>query len=258
MKNYMSLASKGILASFLAVTQFIAFPETDEHGWYPDVEGMNDRFETSVRDVISRSGSDPYIEHDFYEHILDIPVGTNTPDFVSLMSKKRELLKKAQDRLEYCMTNETAYLQLAVHLGLVQEIPTNTWYTEGVQARIQDTEELDMSLIRRGHPPVRKRNRYLPIPSGECLRAWELRWRMVRRWNGAVRDYRRGVLADLRETLSKNESRLDKQDVQELRDLFSRAARLTEDEQEFLFGPSPKTASDTSSGSATAAPTTKP
>ena len=248
----------GIGAAIVVLSVLRGFSETQGRDWRPDVEGMNDRFETSVRDVISRSGSDPYIEHDFYEHILDIPVGTNTPDFVSLMSKKRELLKKAQDRLEYCKTNETAYLQLAVHLGLVQEIPTNTWYTEGVQARIQDTKELDISLIKRGHPPVRKRNRYLPIPSGECLRAWELRWRMVRRWNGAVRDYRHGVLADLRETLSKNESRMDKQDVQELRFLFPRAARLTEDEQEFLFGSSPKTSSDTSSGSTTAAPTAKP
>ena len=137
-----------IYVVLVALGTSCGYAETQGCDWRPDVEGMNDLFETFVRDVISRSGRDPYIESDFYEHILSIPVGTNTPGFVSLMSKKRELLKKTQDGLEYCKTNETAYLQLAAHLGLLQEIPTNTWYAEGVQARIQDTKELDMSLIK--------------------------------------------------------------------------------------------------------------
>ncbi len=251
MKNCTSLLSKGIVASVLAMIQTVVFSETKEQGWRSDVEGMSDLFETSVRDVVSRSGKDPYIEHDFYEHILGLPVGTNMPHFVSLMEKKRELLKKTQDRLEYCKTNETAYLQLAVHLGLLVEIPTNTWYAEGVQARIQDTKELDMSLIKKGHPPVRKRNRYLPIPAGKCLVAWELRWRMIRRWNRVVRDYRRDVLADLRETLLKSESRLDKEEAGSLRFLFPRAARLTEEEKEFVFGTAQKSDDIVPSGAVT-------
>ena len=258
MKNYTSLLSKGIVASVLAMIQIVVFSETKEQGWRPDVEGMSDLFEASVRDVISRSGKDPYIEHDFYEHILGLPVGTNMPHFVSLMEKKRELLKKTQDCLEYCKTNETAYLQLAAHLGLLVEIPTNTWYAEGVQARIQDTKDLDMSLIKRGHPPVRKRNRYLPIPAGKCLMAWEMRWRTVRHWNRVVRDYRQGVLADLRETLLKSESRLERGDARDLRLVFPRTARLTEEEKEFVFGPAPKTGGIPTSGTVTNITTTVP
>ena len=227
------------------------FVETHVRDWRPDVEGMYDLFETSVRDVISQSEKDPYIEHDFYEHILGLPVCTNTPHFASLMEKKKELLKKAQDRLEYCKTNETAYLQLAVHLGLLVEIPTNTWYAEGIRARIQDTREQDISLIKRGLPPVRKRNRYLPIPAGKSLMAWELKWRMVHRWNRAVQDYRRGVLADLRETLLKNESRLNKEEARNFRCLFPRAARLTKEEEEFVFGSPPKSDGKATSGSMT-------
>lgn len=227
------------------------FVETHVRDWRPDVEGMYDLFETSVRDVISQSGKDPYIEHDFYEHILGLPVCTNMPHFASLMEKKKELLKKAQDRLEYCKTNETAYLQLAVHLGSLVEIPTNTWYAEGIRARIQDTREQDISLIKRGLPPVRKRNRYLPIPAGKYLMAWELKWRMVHRWNRAVQDYRRGVLADLRETLLKNESRLDKEEARNFRCLFPRAARLTKEEEEFVFGSPPKSDGKATSGSMT-------
>ena len=240
-----------IYVVLVALISSCGFAETQGRAWRPDVEGMNDLFEASVRDVISRSGKDPYIEHDFYEHILGLPVGTNMSNFGSLMEKKRELLKKTQDRLEYCKTNETAYLQLAVHLGLLVEIPTNTWYAEGVLARMQDTKELDMSLIKKGLPPARKRNRYLPIPAGECLRAWELRWRIVRGWNRVVRDYRRAVLADLRETLLKCESRLDKEDAGNLRFLFPRAACLTEEEKEFLFGATQKPADTAPDGAVT-------
>ena len=244
--------------ALVALSTSYGFAETQGRDWRPDVEGMYDLFDTFVRDVISRSGKDPYIEHDFYEHILGLPVGTNMSHFVSLMEKKRELLKKTQDRLEYCKTNETAYLQLAVHLGLLVEIPTNTWYAEGMRARIQDTKELDMSLIKRGHPPARKRNRYLPIPAGECLRAWELRWRMIRQWNHVVRDYRRAVLADLRETLLKCESRLDEEEARGLRLVLPRTARLTEEEKEFVFGPSPKPGDVPSSGTVTNVTTIAP
>lgn len=213
--------------------------ETQGRDWNPDVEGMNHHFETFMRDVISRSEKDPYIEHDFYEHVINLPISTNTACFDVKMATKREMVRKTRERLEYCKTNETAFLQLAVHLGLLQEISTNMWYTEGIQAQLIDNKEADMRRIKKGLPP-RSKPRYVPYPIGASVNAWELRWKKIRLWNNAVREYRRGILEDLRQSLLDLESRLGREKAQDLRLVFPRAARLTEKETEYLFGPLPE------------------
>ena len=64
----------GIVVAIMALSALRGFSETQGRDWGPDVEGMNDLFEMSMCDVISRGGSDPYIEYDFYDHILSVPM----------------------------------------------------------------------------------------------------------------------------------------------------------------------------------------
>ncbi len=225
------------MASFFATILFSAFSQTNEHAWCSDVTDMRYAFDRLADDIAKHREDSPFLEREFYEHILELPISVETPHFVSRLTEKRELLKKAQSRLEYCKTNETAFLQVAVHLGLLVEIPTNTWYAEAMQARIKDVKLLDMALAQKGLPP---RNRCLGYSGGRLSGEWERRCRAMRRWNSTIKDYRRGVLEDVRENLSNCESRLNRRDAWTLRYLFARIARLTEEEKEFVFGPAPK------------------
>ncbi len=257
MKKSTSLVSKGIVASLFAMILNSAFSETNEHAWCSDVTGMRYAFDRLADDVAKHRENNPFLEREFYEHILELPVSVDSPHLVSLMMKKRELLDKAHGRLEYCKTNETAFLMLAVHLGLLLEIPTNTFHTESIRARIEDNKDRDMARAQTGFSPCGK-YRYTGNPPGAHLRAWEKRSRAIQKWNSTIKEYRRGVLEDVRENLLKCESRLDKREALTLRFLFSRAARLTAEEKEFMFGSSPKTAGDTSGGAITNSTTVVP
>ena len=245
-------AAAGIIAILLALNTARGASGAHEREWSPNVYDMGLCFEMFARDVASRRDKDPYVERDFYQHMLDLPVSTNAVDFGALMGKKRDLLKRAQDRLEYCKTNESAFLRLAVHLGLLVEVSTNTWFAEGVQARLKDDAALDRLLLEKGLPPRSKDVSVMAgMWKGTALNAFDRRWRLIHKWNRVLREYRRGVLEDVRAGLRDCESRLSPCAAKEFRSLFSGAARLTADENEFLFGHQPGTDGGTVCGAAT-------
>ena len=212
--------------------------ETIHQDWSHDINDMSESFEESLRDVARRRWSDRFVERDFFEHIINLPVSTNTTYFDLRMAEKRRMLKKTQDRLEYCQTNETAFLLLAVHLGLLMEIPTNTWYAEGMRARMEDDKETERRLAEKGLSLCRT---YTGCGySGPYINAWERRWDKIRLWNRVVREYRRGMLEDVRENICNCELHLNRRDAKNLRCQFARIARLTEEEKELVFGALPE------------------
>lgn len=226
------------IMSFWALCAICGGAETLRQDWSHDINGMSESFEESLRDVARRRWSDRLVERDFFEHIINLPVSTNTTYFDLRMAEKRRMLKKTQDRLEYCQTNETAFLLLAVHLGLLMEIPTNTWYAEGMRARMEDDKEAEKRVAPKG---LSLRRRYTGCGySGPHINAWELRWEKIRSWNRVVREYRRGLLEDVRENICNCELHLDWRDAKNLRCQFTRIARLTEEEKELVFGALPE------------------
>lgn len=170
------------IMSFWALCAICGGAETLRQDWSHDINGMSESFEESLRDVARRRWSDRLVERDFFEHIINLPVSTNTTYFDLRMAEKRRMLKKTQDRLEYCQTNETAFLLLAVHLGLLMEIPTNTWYAEGMRARMEDDKEAEKRVAPKG---LSLRRRYTGCGySGPHINAWELRWEKYARGTG--------------------------------------------------------------------------
>ncbi len=220
--------------SFWALCAICGMAEVLQRDWSHDINDMRESFEKSLRDVVHRRWRDRFVERDFFEHILNLPVSTNTTCFDLRMAEKRQMLKRTQDSLDYCKTNQTAFLLLAVHLGLLMEIPTNTWYTEGMHARMEEDKETEKRLAQKGLSP---RRRYTGGGfSGPYINAWERRWGKIRSWNRVLHEYRRGVLEDVRENICNCELHLDWRDAKNLRYQFTRIARLTEEEKELVFG----------------------
>ena len=105
-------------------------------------------------------------------------------------------------------------------------------------ARMEDDKEAEKRVAPKG---LSLRRRYTGCGySGPHINAWELRWEKIRSWNRVVREYRRGLLEDVRENICNCELHLDWRDAKNLRCQFTRIARLTEEEKELVFGALPE------------------